>query len=198
MTGCGFCACIFCPFQARVRLSAVATGAQSSEFRLRTVTPNAGRAGTMGTSWKLFSSGMTASVCQVASVMSNSLPAMGCSCQTSLCVGFSRREYWSLSPCLPSWGLPHPGTKPASLTPPALAGGFFPTRAAWEVLEWLPITEPNARLFRNHKNICNKPKQSVVPSQPALSWASHCQQPLWSCRRVRGCGRNQGGKRQWF
>ena len=44
------CACIFCPFQARVRLSAVATGAQSSEFRLRTVTPNAGRAGTMGTS----------------------------------------------------------------------------------------------------------------------------------------------------
>ncbi|KAG5200174.1 hypothetical protein JEQ12_006653 [Ovis aries] len=33
--------------RARVRLSAVATGAQSSEFRLRTVTPNAGRAGTM-------------------------------------------------------------------------------------------------------------------------------------------------------
>ncbi|KAI4581197.1 hypothetical protein MJG53_010739 [Ovis ammon polii x Ovis aries] len=33
--------------RARVRLSAVATGAQPSEFRLRTVTPNAGRAGTM-------------------------------------------------------------------------------------------------------------------------------------------------------
>ncbi|KAI4537213.1 hypothetical protein MG293_012076 [Ovis ammon polii] len=34
--------------RARVRLSAVVTGAQSSEFQLRTVMPNAGRAGTAG------------------------------------------------------------------------------------------------------------------------------------------------------
>ena len=34
---------------------------------------------------------------------------------------------------MPSSGdLPHPGTEPASLTPPALAGRFFAMSATWE------------------------------------------------------------------
>ena len=32
----------------------------------------------------------------------------------------------------PPGGLPHPETKPVSLTSPALAGGLFTTSAAWE------------------------------------------------------------------
>ena len=47
-------------------------------------------------------------------------------------MGFIRQEYWSGLP-LPSPGhLPDPGLEPASLMSPALAGGFFTTRAMWE------------------------------------------------------------------
>ena len=50
-------------------------------------------------------------------------------CQATLSMGFSRQEYWSESPCSPPGGLPNPGTKPESLTSPALAGMFFTTSA---------------------------------------------------------------------
>ena len=53
-------------------------------------------------------------------------------CQVPLFVGFSRQEYWSGSP-FPSLGeLPNTGIKPMSLMCPALAGGFFTTKATWE------------------------------------------------------------------
>ena len=53
-------------------------------------------------------------------------------CQAPLSMGFSREEYWSGLP-FPSLGnLPDPGIQPASLKSPALAGGFFTTRATWE------------------------------------------------------------------
>ena len=35
-------------------------------------------------------------------------------------------------PCPPPGDLPNLGTEPTSLAPPALAGGFFITRATWE------------------------------------------------------------------
>ena len=44
-------------------------------------------------------------------------------------MGFSRQEYQSGLPCPPPGDLPHPGIKPASLRSPALAGGFFTTKA---------------------------------------------------------------------
>ena len=50
----------------------------------------------------------------------------------SLPMGFSRQEYWSGLPRPPTGDLPDPGIKPASLTSPALAGGFFTTNATWE------------------------------------------------------------------
>ena len=42
-------------------------------------------------------------------------------------MGFSRQEYWSGLPFSHPGDLPDPGTKPGSLTSPALAGGFFTT-----------------------------------------------------------------------
>ena len=50
--------------------------------------------------------------------------------QALLSTGFSRQEHCSGSP-RPS---PDPGIEPASLTSPALAGGFFTTSTAWEAL----------------------------------------------------------------
>ena len=47
--------------------------------------------------------------------------------QAPLSMGFFKQEYWSGLPCPPPGDLPEPGTKPMSLTSPALAGGFFTT-----------------------------------------------------------------------
>ena len=44
--------------------------------------------------------------------------------QATLSMGFSRQEYWNGLLCPPPGDLPHPGTEPASLMSPALAGGF--------------------------------------------------------------------------
>ena len=52
--------------------------------------------------------------------------------QASLFMGFSRQEYWSGLPCPPPGDLPDPGIEPAPPVSPALAGGFFTTRATWE------------------------------------------------------------------
>ena len=46
-------------------------------------------------------------------------------CSLPLSMGFSRQEYWSGFPCLPSGDLPNPGIEPASLMSPALSDGFF-------------------------------------------------------------------------
>ena len=52
--------------------------------------------------------------------------------QAPLSMGFSRQEYRSGLPCPLPGGLPNPGTEPTSLMSPALAVGFFTTRATWE------------------------------------------------------------------
>ena len=52
--------------------------------------------------------------------------------QTPLSMGFSRQEYWSGLPHPPPGDLPDPGTEPASLKSPALAGRFFTASATWE------------------------------------------------------------------
>ena len=48
-----------------------------------------------------------------------------CDRQAPLSMEFSRQEYWSRLPFPTPGDLPDPGIKPASLVPPALAGGFF-------------------------------------------------------------------------
>ena len=52
--------------------------------------------------------------------------SMDCSPQAPLSMGVSRQEYWSGLPFPRAGDLPHPGTEPESLAPPALAGRFFP------------------------------------------------------------------------
>ena len=52
--------------------------------------------------------------------------------QVPLSMGFFRQEYWNRFPCPPPGDLSDPGLKPASLTFPALAGGFFTTSINWE------------------------------------------------------------------
>ena len=50
--------------------------------------------------------------------------------QAPLSTGFFRQEYWSGLPYLSPEDLPNPGIEPVSLMSPALAGGFFTTRAS--------------------------------------------------------------------
>ena len=52
--------------------------------------------------------------------------------QAPLALEILQARYWSGSPCPPPGDLPDPGIKSVSLTSPALAGGFFTTRATWE------------------------------------------------------------------
>ena len=65
--------------------------------------------------------------------------------QAPLSMTFSRQEYWSGLPFPPLGGLPGPGTEPSSLVSPALAGGFFTTRAIGKPLpklageDWLQL-----------------------------------------------------------
>ena len=49
--------------------------------------------------------------------------------QAPLSMGFSRQEYWSGLSCLPLGNLPDSGIKPVFSVSPALAGGFFTTKA---------------------------------------------------------------------
>ena len=60
--------------------------------------------------------------------------------QPPLSMGFSRQEYWSGLPCPPPGDLPKPGTEPASLMSPALAGGFFTGSITWAAPKWLRCT----------------------------------------------------------
>ena len=46
----------------------------------------------------------------------------------------SSQPYWSGRPCPPPGDLLNPGTEPASLKSPALAGRFFTTSVTWELI----------------------------------------------------------------
>ena len=60
-------------------------------------------------------------------------------CQAPLSMGFSKQAHWSGLPCPPPGDLSDPGIEPATLTSPALAGGFVTTRVSWEALQRLYI-----------------------------------------------------------
>ena len=79
--------------------------------------------------------------------------------QTLLSMGFSRQEYWSGLPCPLPRDLPYPGMEPASLMPPALAGGFFTTSTTWEALKILDYILSTMRSYLMFIS-----KQLVFPS----------------------------------
>ena len=60
-------------------------------------------------------------LCVSHSVMSNSATAWTAAPKVTLCMKFSRQEYWSKLPFPIPGRLPHPGIEPASPTSPALA-----------------------------------------------------------------------------
>ena len=60
--------------------------------------------------------------------------------QASLSFGFSRQEYWSGLPFPPPGNLPYTGIKPASLSSPTLASGFFTTSSESSYLLWTLMT----------------------------------------------------------
>ena len=59
---------------------------------------------------------LTRSLCQVASVMPNSVTLCTVVCQAPLSMGLSRQECWSGLPFQSPGGLPNPGLEPASLS----------------------------------------------------------------------------------
>ena len=65
-------------------------------------------------------------VCQVASVVSDSVTLWTVPCQVPLSTGFSRQEYWTWLPCPSPGDLPGTGIEPTSLMSPASAGGCLP------------------------------------------------------------------------
>ena len=80
---------------------------------------------------------------------------MDCSPQAPLSMEFSRQENWSGLPCPPPGDLPNPGTEPASLASPALAGRFFST--VWHLERTVMVLETkNTHCLRIHGNINQK------------------------------------------
>ena len=83
-------------------------------------------------------------------------------------------------PCPPPGDLPHPGTEPASLRSPALAGRFFTTSATWEASSegyHLTSSHPHSTppVSRPHHRPVTRSMppplrhQSQAPSSPAPS-----------------------------
>ena len=65
-------------------------------------------------------------VCSVASVLSDSFRLLWTAAHQAP-LSMARQEYWRGLPCPPPGALPDPGTEPASLASPALAGGSVTT-----------------------------------------------------------------------
>ena len=73
------------------------------------------------------------SVCVLScSVLSDSVTSWTVARQTSLCMGFSRQEYWRGLPFPPPGDLSDPGIESVSLVSPAFTGKFFCHWITWE------------------------------------------------------------------
>ena len=86
--------------------------------------------------------------------------------QAPLSTGFPKQEYWSGLPYPPPGDLPDPGIEPASLTSPALAGGFFTTSAPWETLILVLV---NSHLSRQSQFKCHHLPEIFLDCQPAIN-----------------------------
>ena len=98
--------------------------------------------------------------------------------------GFSRQEYWSGLPCPPPRDLSDPGIKTTSLMSPALAGGFFTSRATWETHSSHALLNlSKGQLLSTQTQV-----QTLESSLPLLSSQIHIwsisisYEPLWGCR----------------
>ena len=78
----------------------------------------------------------------------------------------SRQEHWSGLPFPPAGDLPDPGTEPASLTSPALAGGFFTTTATLEVPSNPLSSVQFSSVAQSCPTVCD-PMDCSMPGLPA-------------------------------
>ena len=74
--------------------------------------------------------------------------------QAPLSMEFSRQENWNGLPFPPPDDPPDLGIKPISLASPAMAGGFFPTDATWE----LPIKYIQSLINFGHRFCKEEPR----------------------------------------
>ena len=89
--------------------------------------------------------------------------------QASLFLGFSRQEYCSTLPCPLPGDLPDLGIRLASLTSPALTGGFFPTSAIWE--PQLSSSNPYFPSGSNSKeSTCNAGDLGLISGSGKIPW----------------------------
>ena len=70
--------------------------------------------------------------------------------QAPLSMGFPRQKYWSGLPFPSPGDLPNPGVEPKSPVSPAMASGFFTTRATWEAhTDMIMLLNTNAHFGEN-------------------------------------------------
>ena len=79
---------------------------------------------------------------------------MDCSLPGSSAHGVLQARMLEWGACPPPGDLPNPGIKPASLTSPALAGGFFTTSATWEGRYTIDITLVSG-IFVEYSILCS-------------------------------------------
>ena len=85
----------------------------------------------------------------------------------------SRQEYWSRLPFLSPGDLPNPGIEPISLMSPALAGGFFTSRATWEVICFIHSIRKKLLIKMGKRRSASR--MSVLQrelSPPSLNWGT--------------------------
>ena len=132
---------------------------------------------------------------------------MGCSPPGSSVHAFSRPEYWSRLPCCPPGELPDSGSKPMSLVPPALAGGFFTTSATWEAphkrysfsKKWDSTSTPLSQMRKWRLDSSSKVTQPRI-SRPSftfhLNWISRFKSWNWTMQVWVGLARRSCPERE--
>ena len=107
---------------------------------------------------------MTLSETSLVCVCAQSCPTI-CAHQASLCMGFSRQEYWSGLPCPPPGDLPYPGMEPVPPASLAFAGRFITASTTWEALCSKHMFE--IELFIFYFASCLIPQKQKLPSDQA-------------------------------
>ena len=104
-------------------------------------------------------------------------------------MGFSRQEPWSGLPFPSPGDLPDPGIEPSILMSPALAGGFFTTRATSSRLKtcncfWYSTVIQKKCIWWGHFQVFNTVLTQWTDWKPQPEWTSDGSQPhlQWSWR----------------
>ena len=112
-------------------------------------------------------------------LLSDSLQPYGLALQAPLSMGFSKQEYWSGLPCPSPGDLPNLGIEPASLTSPALAGGFFTTSATWDGRGTRPSESPRWDFCWPMRERCSLCQWPGAGSQGSHTVTDVTRKPTW-------------------